>query len=69
MKEIVIAGLMPQENWFMSNRIVVDPKGISPTIMALPGGGSSNAKVKIIEYEGDTSSGENRVRKEDKEVL
>lgn len=40
---------MPNENWFMSNRMVYDPRGIAPTQLARPGGGATNALTKIIE--------------------
>ena len=40
---------MPNENWFMSNRMVYDPRGIAPAQLARPGGGATNALTKIIE--------------------
>ena len=36
--KIRVVGLMPNENWFMSNRYVYDPEGIAPTQLARPGG-------------------------------
>lgn len=47
--KLIVAGLMPNENWFMSNRMVYDPRGIAPTQLARPGGGATNALTKIIE--------------------
>lgn len=51
--KLIVAGLMPNENWFMSNRMVYDPIGIAPAQLARPGGGATNALTKIIEY-GDS---------------
>ena len=47
--KLIVAGLMPNENWFMSNRMVYDSRGIAPTQLARPGGGATNALTKIIE--------------------
>ena len=47
--KLIVAGLMPNENWFMSNRMVYNPRGIAPTQLARPGGGATNALTKIIE--------------------
>lgn len=38
MSEIVIAGMMPNENWFNSARVVIHPKGISPCLTSVGGG-------------------------------
>ena len=56
--KLIVAGLMPNENWFMSNRMVYDPRGIAPTQLARPGGGATNALTKIIEIrdEEDTQT-------------
>jgi hypothetical protein len=51
--KLIVAGLMPNENWFMSNRMVYDPRGIAPAQLARPGGGATNALTKIIVYEED----------------
>ena len=48
---LIVAGLMPYKNWFMSNRMVYDPRGIAPAQLARPGGGATNALTKIIEIE------------------
>lgn len=53
--KLIVAGLMPNENWFMSNRMVYDPRGIAPAQLARPGGGSTNALTKIIEIEDETN--------------
>ena len=53
--KLIVAGLMPNENWFMSNRMVYDPRGIAPTQLARPGGGATNALTKIIEIENGDS--------------
>lgn len=45
--KLIVVGLMPNENWFMSN----SPDGIAPAQLARPGGGSTNALTKIIVYE------------------
>lgn len=37
MSEIVIAGMMPNENWFNSARVVINPKGISPCLTSVGG--------------------------------
>ena len=47
--KIKVAGLMPNENWFLSNRYVYDTDGIAPTQLARPGGGSTNALTKVLE--------------------
>lgn len=49
--KLIVVGLMPNENWFMSNRMVYSPDGIAPAQLARPGGGSTNALTKIIVYE------------------
>lgn len=46
---LLIVGLMPNENWFMSNRYVYDVNGIAPCQLARPGGGSTNSLTKILE--------------------
>lgn len=53
--KLIVAGLMPNENWFMSNRMVYDPRGIAPAQLARPGGGSTNALTKIIVIEDETN--------------
>jgi hypothetical protein len=56
MSKLIVAGLMPNENWFMANRMVYNPRGIAPTQLARPGGGATNALTKIIEivYESES---------------
>lgn len=54
--KLIVVGLMPNENWFMSNRMVYSIEGISPALLARPGGGATNALTKIIEivYESES---------------
>lgn len=52
---IQIVGLMPNENWFTSNRYVYDVKGIAPTQLARSGGGGTNALTKIFEVKYEDS--------------
>lgn len=52
---LLIVGLMPNENWFMSNRYVYDVNGIAPCQLARPGGGSTNSLTKILEIVYDTT--------------
>lgn len=59
--KLIVAGLMPNENWFMSNRMVYDPRGIAPTQLARPGGGATNALTKIIEVRDEE---DNQIRSE-----
>lgn len=49
MSKLIVAELMPNENWFMANRMAYDPRGIAPTQLARPGGGATNALTKIME--------------------
>ena len=55
--KIKVVELMPNENWFMSNRYVYDVNGIAPAQLARPGGGGTNALTKIFEvvYEEDSN--------------
>lgn len=48
MNKLIVAGMMPNENWFTANRMVYDPNGIAPAQLARPGGGSTNAITKIV---------------------
>jgi hypothetical protein len=45
---IIIVGLLPNENWFISNRYIYDTNGISPCVLALSGG-CSNGKIKVMD--------------------
>lgn len=58
--KLIVAGLMPNENWFMSNRMVYDPRGVAPAQLARPGGGSTNALTKIIVYEDEDNQSSER---------
>lgn len=49
MSKLIVAGMMPNENWFTANRMVYSTSGIAPAQLARPGGGSTNALTKIIE--------------------
>ena len=54
--KLIVVGLMPNENWFMSNRMVYSIQGISPALLVRPGGGATNALTKIIEVVYETDS-------------
>lgn len=58
--KLIVAGLMPNENWFMSNRMVYDPRGIAPAQLARPGGGATNALTKIIVIEDEDNQSSER---------
>lgn len=54
--KLIIVGLLPFENWFMSNRYIYGVDGIAPCQLARPGGGGTNALTKIIEIVYDNES-------------
>lgn len=56
MSKLIVAGMMPNENWFTANRMVYDPNGIAPAQLARPGGGATNALTKIVEIVYETES-------------
>jgi hypothetical protein len=38
MNEIIVAGMMPNENWFNSARVVIHPDGVAPCLTSVGGG-------------------------------
>lgn len=36
--KLIVAGMMPNENWFNSARVVYNPKGVAPCLTSMGGG-------------------------------
>lgn len=35
--KLIVAGMMPNENWFNSARVVYNPKGVAPCLTSMGG--------------------------------
>lgn len=54
MSKLIVAGMMPNKNWFNMARVVYDPNGIAPCLTSQ--GGGNNTLTKIVEIVYETES-------------
>lgn len=54
MSELIVAGMMPNENWFNMARVVYSPQGIAPCLTSSGGGNNTLTKILEIVYESES---------------
>ena len=58
--KLIVAGMMPNENWFNSARVVYKVDGVAPCLTSMGGGGNNTlTKIMEIRYELEMERSDN----------
>ena len=58
--KLIVAGMMPNENWFNSARVVYHTIGIAPCLTSMGGGNNTLTKILEIVYEPKDNTDKDR---------
>ena len=52
--KLIVAGMMPNENWFNSARVVYKVDGVAPCLTSMGGGNNTLTKIMEVVYESES---------------